>query len=107
MECVEYCIKLMGIDHVGCGPDSLYGDHPGLYKYWDVRPMGHHAKPGRKPVVLKPIPPGAQDPGYVMGLENPNEFINIARWMIKHGYSDTEIAKVTGLNALKMLEKVW
>ena len=49
----------------------------------------------------------SDDPGYVRGLENPNEFVNIARWMIKHGYSDPEIAKVMGLNAIKLLEKVW
>ncbi len=107
MECVEYCIEVMGIDHVGCGPDSLYGDHPGLYKYWDVRPLGHHLRPGRKTVVTKQAPPEARDPGYVMGLENPNEFVNIARWMIQGGYSDTEIAKVIGLNTVRMLEKVW
>ena len=41
------------------------------------------------------------------GLENPNEYVNIARWMIKNGYSDEETAKVVGLNSLKMLEKVW
>ena len=107
MECVEYCINVMGIDHVGCGPDSLYGDHQGLYKYWDVHALGHHIRPERKPVATKPLPPGVQDPGYVMGLENPNEFVNIARWMIKHGYSDMEISKIIGLNALRMLEKVW
>ena len=107
MECVEYCINVMGIDHVGCGPDSLYGDHQGLYKYWDVHALGHHIRPERKPVATKPLPPGVQDPGYVMGLENPNEFVNIARWMIKHGYSDAEISKIIGLNALRMLEKVW
>jgi len=39
-------------------------------------------------------------------LENSNEFVNIARWMIKHGYSDREITKVVSLNALKLLEKV-
>ena len=47
------------------------------------------------------------DPGYVKGLENPSEFVNVMRWMIKHGYSDAEIQKVVGGNALKLLEKVW
>ena len=97
----------MGIDHVGCGPDTLYGDHQGLYRYWDVHALGHHTRPGRKVTVAKPLPPGVQDPGYVMGMENPNEFVNVARWMIKHGYSDVEISKIIGLNALRMLEKVW
>ena len=48
MECVEYCIELMGIDYVGCGPDTLYGEHQGLYKYWFARRLGHYARPGRE-----------------------------------------------------------
>jgi membrane dipeptidase len=107
MECVGYCIDLIGIDHVGCGPDTLYGHHQGLYEYWFARRLGKHDRPSRKLEESFPIPEGAVDPGYVKGLENPNEFVNIARWMIRHGYSDEEIAKIIGLNALKMLEKVW
>jgi len=111
-ECLEYCIKVMGIDHVGCGPDSLYGDHIAHYAAFRRRMKtdgyGHYERPGRKPRGRGfPIPEGMKDPGYVKGLENPNDFINIARWMIKHGYSDDEIAKVMGKNALKLFEKVW
>jgi membrane dipeptidase len=107
MECLEYCIDLIGIDHVGCGPDTLYGDHQGLYKYWFSRRLGKRERPLRKEEVPWPIPIRMKDPGYVRGLENPNEFVNIARWMIKNGYSNIEIAKIIGLNALKMLERVW
>jgi membrane dipeptidase len=107
MECVEYCIDLMGIDHVGCGPDTLYGDHQGLYEYWFARRLGKHTRLGRKTETPWPILQGVEDPGYVRGLENPNEFVNIVRWMIKHGYSDSEIVKIVGINALRMLEKVW
>jgi membrane dipeptidase len=47
-------------------------------------------------------------PPYVKGMENPTESIpNAIRWMIKHGYSDLEIAKVAGLNAINVLKKVW
>ena len=107
MECVEYCIDLMGIDHVGCGPDSLYGDHPEMYKYWFSRPMGHYERSGAPVREPLPIPPGVENPGYVKGMENPNEFTNVARGMIKHGYSDTEITKIIGGNILRILENVW
>jgi len=53
------------------------------------------------------IPPGVVDPGYVRGLENPSEFVNIARWLVGHGYSDEEVQKVVGLNALRLLGDVW
>jgi len=41
-------------------------------------------------------------------LENPTECLqNVARWMIRHGYSDQEITKIIGGNALQVLQKVW
>ena len=47
-------------------------------------------------------------PDYVKGMENPNESIqNPIRWMIKNGYSDGEISKVMGGNAIRVLEQVW
>jgi membrane dipeptidase len=107
MECLEYCIDLMGIDHVGCGPDTLYGHHQGLYKYWFSHRLGNYQRPGRFQHRNFNTPNGMTDPGYVKGLENPNEFINIARWMIKHGYSDTEIQKIIGLNVIELLKKTW
>jgi membrane dipeptidase len=105
-ECLAYCIDTMGVDHVGCGPDSLYGDHQGLYRVWFPRRLGHYKRSGLK-IEEFPLPKGEIDPGYVRGLENPSEFTNIARWMVANGYSDDEIAKVMGGNALKLLRRVW
>jgi len=105
MECVEYCIDLMGIDHVGCGPDTLFGDHQDFYKYWDMHKLGHYSGPNMK--QSNSTSTKVEDPGYVKGLENVTEFVNIPRWMIKHGYSDDEITKIIGLNALRLLEKAW
>ncbi len=106
LEALEYCIDLMGIDHVGCGPDTLYGDHQGLYKYWFSHQMGNYQR-ATKNVPEFPVPEDMIDPGYVKGLENPNEFINIARGLIKLEYSNEEIRKIMGISALKLLEKVW
>ena len=104
---MEYCIELMGIDHVGCGPDTLYGDHVGLYKLYDDRMtkdgMGHYSRPKQEEDLTV-----TELPTHVKGLENPTEAMeNVIRWMVKNGYSDEDIAKVIGLNALRLLEKVW
>ncbi|MBN2334639.1 membrane dipeptidase [Candidatus Bathyarchaeota archaeon] len=105
MECVEYCIEVMGIDHVGCGPDTLYGAHQALYDVWFPLRRGHYKRPS---AAAEPTPVQIEaDPSYVKGLENPSEFVNVARWMILHGYSDEEIKKVVGGNALQLLEDVW
>ncbi|MFW9960490.1 MAG: dipeptidase [Candidatus Thorarchaeota archaeon] len=104
---LEYCIELMGIDHVGCGPDSLYGDHVGFYRLEESRLMsaglGHYSRPGKTGE-----PPVNQLPDYVRGIENPTEAMsNVARWLVKNGYSDRDIAKIIGGNALKLLRAVW
>ncbi len=108
MEHVEYCIDLMGIDFVGCGPDTLYGDHVGLYRFGENKlksaGLGHYSRPGKRGdgLVVDTLP------DYVKGMENPTECLqNITRWMVKHGYSDQEIAKIIGGNALRILKKVW
>jgi membrane dipeptidase len=101
----------MGVDHVGCGPDSIYGDQNAHYLAFARRNktdgFGHYKRPGKKHHEQFPIPNGVTDLGYVKGLENPNEFLNIARWMITHGYSNEEISKVMGKNALRLLGNVW
>ncbi|MFX1423650.1 MAG: dipeptidase [Promethearchaeota archaeon] len=105
MDHLEYCIELMGIDHVGCGPDTLYGDHVGYYHLvedeYKSAGLGHYSRhTGDLNVNLLP--------DYVQGMENPTECMtNITRWLVKHGYSDQEIAKIIGGNALRLLKQVW
>ncbi|MFX1514263.1 MAG: dipeptidase [Promethearchaeota archaeon] len=107
MKHLEYCVELMGIDHVGCGPDTLYGDHVGLYRREDVElktaGLGHYPRPGQKADF------DVNDlPDYVKGMENPTECLqNVTRWLVKHGYSDQEIIKIIGGNALRLLKQVW
>jgi microsomal dipeptidase-like Zn-dependent dipeptidase len=65
--------------------------------------MGHYPRPRQQEDLDV-----SELPKYVKGLENPTEAIpNVVRWMVKNGYSDAEIAKIIGQNALRVLEKVW
>jgi membrane dipeptidase len=112
MEQLEYCIDLLGIDYVGCGPDTMYGDHLGLYRAMvrgsQSKGLGHTKRPGVGDEVLGISIDLTVVPDYVRGMENPTECLkNITRWLIKHGYSESEIAKVIGGNALQLLKQVW
>lgn len=96
MEHFEYIKDLVGIDHVGFGPDTLYGDHVEL----------HHVFAAY--LSIKQAFSTHEEVEYVKGLENPTEASwNIIRWLVKHGYSDEEIEKVIGGNTLRVLKKVW
>ncbi len=98
MEHFEYCVDLVGIDHVAFGPDALFGDHVGL----------HDAL--TEALSLSASKGNAQYPKveWVDGLENPAEaFPNIVRWLVKHSYSDDEISKAIGGNVMRVLEQAW
>ena len=99
MEHFEYCVDLVGIDHVTFGPDLLFGDHVGLHKAFAAQLSigASHAAGEDFPRVE-----------YVEGLENIAEaWPNIVRWLVKHGYSDDEIRKVIGANTLRVLREIW
>jgi len=97
MQHFEYCVDLVGIDHVGFGPDTLFGDHVGLHRAFAEHLSIAQSRSGEE----RGVP-------YVKGLENPAEcFPNIVRWLVKHDYSDDEIAKAVGGNALRVLRQAW
>jgi membrane dipeptidase len=102
MDHFMYCVDLVGIDHVGFGLDTLYGDHVWLH---EVLSGGLSMSQITFDLTTKEIPTRVE---YVQGMENPTEgYNNIVRWLVKHGYSDEEIAKVVGGNILRVLEEVW
>ncbi|MDE3113296.1 MAG: membrane dipeptidase [Chloroflexota bacterium] len=98
MEHFEYCADLVGIEHVAFGPDTLFGDHVGLHHYF-ARQLSIGAAHGQQLF---------EEVEFVDGIENPGEaFPNIVRWMVKHSYSDGDIAKAIGGNLVRVLEEVW
>jgi membrane dipeptidase len=98
MEHFEYCVDLVGIDHVTFGPDALYGDHVALH---DMLTEALSIGASRGHLAYPKV-------DWVDGLENPSEtFPNIVRWLVKHGYSDEDIAKVVGGNTMRVLDRVW
>ncbi|WP_406245524.1 dipeptidase [Microbacterium sp. M] len=98
MDHFQYCVDLVGLEHVSFGPDTLFGDHVGLHDAFSSNlSLGQaHAN-----VEYEKQP-------YVDGIENPAEaFYNIIGWLVEHDYSDDEIRAVVGGNTMRVLEEVW
>ena len=85
----DYCVKLIGIDHVCVGTDINWEDHVGAHKLTN-------------PLAMKQFPTD-----YMEGFENPTEaWHNVIRILVAEGYSDQEIEKIAGGNALSFIERV-
>ena len=97
MDHLLYCIELVGIEHVAFGPDTLYGDHVGLHTVFaELLKIGSSEAP-----IFEKVK-------YVEGLENPTEnFWNITGWLVKNGFSDSEIVALLGGNILRALKEIW
>ncbi|MDQ2952181.1 MAG: dipeptidase, partial [Chloroflexota bacterium] len=80
------------------GPDTFFGDHVGLHRFFAKQFSLSASRGGLQ----------FQEVEYVDGIENPGEsFPNIVRWLVRHGYSDADIAGVIGGNVMRALEEVW
>jgi len=87
MQHFEYVANLVGIDHVAFGPDTLFGDHVAL----------HHAFTRQLSIQAAHGSADFEEVPFVDGIESPAEaFPNITRWLVKHNYSDADIAQVLG-----------
>ncbi len=98
MDHLLHCIDLVGIEHVGLGPDTLFGDHVGLHTTFAS--------------LLQTAPrPGAPEPervAWVDGMENPAEcFPNVAAWLLDHGFGEDDVRAVLGGNVLRALRATW
>ena len=114
LEHLEYLVDLLGADHVGAGPDTLWGDHAGLYRQGPKGTVNKRQGAGHYPRERPADMPEVFDSGemvrdldHVEGLESPTDFPNIARGLVRDGYSDTEVAKVMGLNGFRVIEACW
>jgi len=91
---MDYMVNLIGINNVAIGLDNTFGDQ-----------VGFHREAAKTIFKLSYIGQGLNAP-YMYGIENPEEFQNITRGLVKRGYSDQNIEKILSRNALSILERV-
>ena len=89
---VDYVVKLVGVEHVAIGLDICFDDHVAFHR-----------------TLLKKLMRGTGqqlNAEYMEGIESPEEWQSITRGLVSRGYSDQEIEKIIGGNALRIIEQV-
>lgn len=88
---IDYVVELVGVDHVAIGTDVVWGDHAAL-------PIHRHYIERMGMIVAAE---------YMEGIESLEEWPNIIRCLVHNGYSDNEISKIVGKNALNLMTRVF
>jgi len=91
---IDYVVNLIGIDHVAIGTDILFGDQVEVHRQTDktLLKLDYYGQELNAP--------------YMYGIESPEEWPNITRGLVSRGYSDDEIRKILGGNALRIIQEV-
>lgn len=92
---IDYVKNLIGLDHVAIGLDNIFGDQVANHREMAASRGADFQKSGMNLVA-----------DYMVGIESPLEWRNIIRGLIWRGYSDEEIAKIVGGNALRIIKEV-
>jgi membrane dipeptidase len=108
MDCIDYYVNLIGVDHVGIGLDSdatMGGYDRGTLINIHKRYMGPD------------IESSMQYNGYLAGrgylsvrlegLMNLANFPNITHHLIRRGYNEEDIQKILGENWLRIFRETW
>jgi membrane dipeptidase len=120
LEHVEHAVEVVGIDHVGIGSDNATGvTAAATQRPMEVdRTLPAEGRVWYGPRPMTPISEHAllptwkaKDPNwpyavYTEGLNGISEWQNITRGLISRGYSNQEIAKIVGENALAFVKRV-
>jgi len=91
----DYVKRLLGADHVGLGPDFIWGWGPNM-------PMD--------PEDSAAFPPYSMAKGIqstVKGFEDISKLPNLIAGLQGRGWSEAELDKLLGANWLRVYEKVW
>jgi membrane dipeptidase len=91
---IDYLVNLISVDHVAIGTDILFGDQVEVHRQTDktLLKLDYYGQELNAP--------------YMYGIESPEEWPNITRGLVSRGYSDEEIRKILGGNALRIIQEV-
>lgn len=92
----DYLKRLVGVDHIGLGPDFIEGRNP-------PGPLSAEDRILMAAEAYSQVTPWF----YVKGFEKISELPNVTAGLVARGWTEAEIGKVLGGNWLRVYEQVW
>ena len=101
VECIDYTVGVVGIDHVSIGTDSeaTKGAYPP-----ELRASLRRKYPGTTGAFHQKFPQGPPVKGLEEGL---GDWPNITTRLLQRGYKPDDVKKVLGGNLLRVMREVW
>ena len=97
-EAISYTVDLVGIDHVGVGTDFTQDQPEEFWRY--IGSQQGTKFPSTFTDVTTPS-------NYPINFETPDKFPVLIDTMENKGFSSEEIAKILGLNWIRVFQEVW
>jgi len=104
LDAVDYLVNLIGVDHVGIGPDFTTGQSAEwlrwLFTGRNTDAKVEYAKEFRTEdnILVSHYP---------KGFQTAADFPNLTRALLERGYSERNVKKIMGENFLRLFEEVW
>jgi len=105
MEHINYVAQLLGsTDNIGIGTDMSLGTYPDH----EHDPWGEPEYPDVATTYGQYVTTDVRSPlRAVEGLSNYAEILNLVDRLLQHGYTDDDVHKILGHNALRVFGQVW
>ena len=98
VDAISYTVDLVGLDHVGIGTDFTQDQPASFWKY-----IG--SQQGTK--FPSTFTDTTEASNYPKNFETPDKFPDLIHIMENKGFSNNEIAKILGLNWIRIFQEVW
>ena len=106
LETVDYMVNLIGIDHVGIGPDFTLNQKPDWFR-WLFTGRNTDGKMEYPKEFRKTADEEVLTTYYPKKFVSAADFPNLTEALLDRGYSETDVKKIMGENFLRLFQEVW
>jgi len=107
LDTIDYMVNLIGIDHVGIGPDFTTNRSNKEWFRWILTGRNIDKKVEYPKEFRTEREGDIVVPYYPEGFQSAADFPNLTRGLLDRGYSERDVKKIIGENWLRLFKEVW